>query len=184
MTVAEVNTRVGTLLLGEYEKKIVMCAWKDAVITPRILKRFERFCPADGSENRATEPLQEAATQIMEYIDGTRKEFSFEFALYSSDFARRVLMAVSGVKRGETASYGEIARIIGKPRATQAVAGAIAANPLNLIIPCHRIIPADGSLGNYAGTPAVKAELLRLEGFTVYNQGRFRTEIENQVKNT
>jgi O-6-methylguanine DNA methyltransferase len=90
-------------------------------------------------------------------------------------FDRRVLAAVREVPWGQTASYGEIARRVGAPRAARAVGGAVGRNPLALLVPCHRIIAADGSLGGYGGDGATeraealqrKRELLRREGLTV-----------------
>jgi O-6-methylguanine DNA methyltransferase len=91
------------------------------------------------------------------------------------DWDRRVLLAVRQLAYGETASYGAIARRIGAPRAARAVGGAMGRNPLTLIVPCHRVIAADGTLGGYGGdgpfeqhdSLARKRELLLREGVTV-----------------
>lgn len=88
---------------------------------------------------------------------------------------RRVLEAVAGIPWGRTASYGEIARRIGAPRAARAVGGALGRNPVSLLIPCHRVIAADGTLGGYGGDEwgsreersAIKRDLLLREGVTV-----------------
>ena len=82
-----------------------------------------------------------------------------------SPFARAVLEQVSRIPRGQVRSYADIARALGRPRAARAVGNAVAANPIALLIPCHRVVRADGRLGEYsAGGPAVKERLLRLEG--------------------
>ncbi|MBA3877292.1 MAG: hypothetical protein C0498_10200 [Anaerolinea sp.] len=92
---------------------------------------------------------------------------------------RAVLDAVRAIPRGETRSYGEIARAIGRPGAARAVGGAVGRNPISLLIPCHRVIASDGSLGGYGGNAwgsrderlALKRELLLREGITVRNRG-------------
>lgn len=86
------------------------------------------------------------------------------------DFDRRVLQAVRGVRRGETVSYGGLARRIGAPRAARAVGGAMGRNPFWLFVPCHRIVAAGGRLGGYGGPPygpQLKRELLAREGVVV-----------------
>ena len=88
---------------------------------------------------------------------------------------RRVLDAVAGIGWGRTASYGEIARLVGAPRAARAVGGAVGRNPISLLIPCHRVIAADGTIGGYGGNAwggredrlEMKRELLLREGVTV-----------------
>jgi O-6-methylguanine DNA methyltransferase len=92
---------------------------------------------------------------------------------------RDVLAAVAGIPWGETASYGEIARRIGAPRAARAVGGALGRNPVSLLIPCHRVIAADGTLGGYGGDAwgsrgerlAIKRDLLLREGVAVRPSG-------------
>ncbi|HSO30174.1 MAG TPA: MGMT family protein [Candidatus Sulfomarinibacteraceae bacterium] len=92
---------------------------------------------------------------------------------------RAVLDAVRAIPRGETRSYGEIARAIGRPGAARAVGGAVGRNPISLLIPCHRVIAGDGTLGGYGGDAwgsrderlALKRELLLREGITVRNRG-------------
>ena len=95
-------------------------------------------------------------------------------------FDRRVLAAVARIAWGETASYGEVARRVGSPGAARAVGGAVGRNPISLLIPCHRVIAADGTLGGYGGgawgDPAanleVKHDLLLREGVTTRRRGR------------
>jgi methylated-DNA-[protein]-cysteine S-methyltransferase len=92
---------------------------------------------------------------------------------------RGVLGAVGGIAWGRTASYGEIARQVGAPRAARAVGGAVGRNPVSLLIPCHRVIAADGTIGGYGGDAwgsredrlAMKRELLLREGVTVASRG-------------
>lgn len=111
--------------------------------------------------------LATARAQLREYLCGVRTQFSLPLDLnHLTDFQRMVLKAVVSVPYGVTRSYGEIAAQIGHTRAARAVGGANAHNPLPMVIPCHRVIAADGSLGGYSGTggPRTKRRLLSLEG--------------------
>ncbi|HET9522214.1 MAG TPA: methylated-DNA--[protein]-cysteine S-methyltransferase [Candidatus Limnocylindrales bacterium] len=120
----------------------------------------------------------EAARPVLEGILAGRPVDASAVPLDVDDrppFDQRVLLAVRDVPWGRTASYGEIARRVGAPRAARAVGGAVGRNPISLVIPCHRIIAADGTLGGYGGDgPAErqaslerKRELLLREGITV-----------------
>jgi methylated-DNA-[protein]-cysteine S-methyltransferase len=129
--------------------------------------------------------LSDAATKvlddsrpILELLIGDARVDSGRLPLDLSDrsaFDRRVLLAVRDIPWGRTASYGEVARRVGSPRAARAVGSAVGRNPLSLVIPCHRVIAADGTLGGYGGDgPAERADalerkrrLLLREGITV-----------------
>ncbi|MFJ4715603.1 methylated-DNA--[protein]-cysteine S-methyltransferase [Streptomyces sp. NPDC088785] len=110
-------------------------------------------------------PFAEAVRQLTAYFAGDLKEFDLELRPEGTDFRRRVWDALDAVPYGATATYGEIAARIGAPRAAvRAVGGAIGANPLLVLRPCHRVIGADGSLTGYAGGLDRKVTLLTLEG--------------------
>jgi methylated-DNA-[protein]-cysteine S-methyltransferase len=118
--------------------------------------------------------LDAAKRQIGEWFAGGRQSFELPIDLRVSDWDRLVLTGAARLQYGETVSYGELARRIGRPGAAQAVGGAMGRNPVPLVIPCHRVIAADGTLGGYGGfTYAdrqaaldVKRHLLALEGTT------------------
>lgn len=109
----------------------------------------------------------QALEQIVDYLDGKRRRFDLSVDWSGmTDFQIAVRKAVMAVPYGEISSYGEIAAQVGNPRAARAVGSVQAANPLMFVIPCHRIVHADGTLANYGGQGGVdtKTWLLRLEG--------------------
>ncbi len=105
----------------------------------------------------------EACEQLRQYFAGARRDFSLPLDLEVTDFQRRVLKAVAEIPYGETSSYAAIAARIGNPQAARAVGGANHANPVPIVIPCHRVIGADGSLTGFGGGIDTKARLLALE---------------------
>lgn len=109
----------------------------------------------------------EAADQVEDFLAGERKDFDLPLDLrLVSGFHRQVLQAVSKIPFGETRSYGEVAEIAGSPGAARAVGTAMSVNPIALLVPCHRVIKSDGSIGGYGGGKSgsrLKQRLLDLE---------------------
>ncbi|MGK3950925.1 methylated-DNA--[protein]-cysteine S-methyltransferase [Microbacterium sp. I2] len=105
-----------------------------------------------------------AAAQLDEYFDGTRREFDLplDWRLVRG-FTRAALEAVREIPYGETAGYGEVAIAAGSPRAARAVGTACATTPFSIVVPVHRVVRADGSLGEYGGRPEMKQYLIDLE---------------------
>lgn len=95
-----------------------------------------------------------------------------------SDFQRKVLQEERKIPRGEVRSYGWIARRIGKPGAARAVGNALSANPFPLVIPCHRAVRSDGSIGGFQGGPAMKIDLLEMEGISFSPSGRVQSQLQ------
>lgn len=110
-----------------------------------------------------TETLKKAAGQLMEYQQGKRTVFDVPLAPEGTAFQKQVWEALLKIPYGETSSYGKLARDIGKPGAARAVGMANNRNPIPVIIPCHRVIGADGSLTGYGGGLPMKKKLLALE---------------------
>jgi methylated-DNA-[protein]-cysteine S-methyltransferase len=113
-----------------------------------------------------TETLKMAAGQLMEYLQGKRKVFDILLAPEGTVFQKKVWGALLTIPYGETSSYGKLAENIGKPGAARAVGMANNRNPIPVIIPCHRVIGADGSLTGYGGGLSMKERLLALEKAT------------------
>jgi methylated-DNA-[protein]-cysteine S-methyltransferase len=109
------------------------------------------------------EILEKTRKQVDEYLNGNRKEFGMPLLMVGTEFQRRVWKALMKVPYGATATYGQIAEDIGSPKAVRAVGNANSANPISIIVPCHRIIGSDGELVGYGGGLSVKKRLLKLE---------------------
>lgn len=108
-------------------------------------------------------PLAEAADQLRAYFYGEQQTFDLPLAPEGTSFQQRVWKALQTIPCGETLSYGEIAHRIGRPTASRAVGAANGKNPLPIVIPCHRVIGANGNLTGYAGGLAIKKILLEHE---------------------
>lgn len=140
------------------ELGLITIAEKDGSITALQFGAPEM----DGAETE-TPLLQKAHRQTTEYLSGTRKAFSLPLAPKGTVFQKKVWAALSEIPYGETITYGELARQIGNPKACRAVGMANNRNPIAVVIPCHRVIGADGSLTGYAGGLDLKRRLLLLE---------------------
>ena len=110
-----------------------------------------------------TSLLQEAKRQLEEYFAGERKEFDLPIFLHGTDFQKKVWNALLTIPYGNTLSYGEVAAQIGNPKASRAVGGANNKNPIMIIVPCHRVIGANGDLTGFACGLSAKEYLLKLE---------------------
>lgn len=110
---------------------------------------------------------RQALKELEEYFAGERREFDVPTDADGTNFEFAVWCTVEDIPYGETRSYAEVAREMGAPKAVRAVARAIAKNPIPIIIPCHRVIRSDGSIGGYAWGVDMKRELLKLEGVNV-----------------
>ncbi|HNW58378.1 MAG TPA: methylated-DNA--[protein]-cysteine S-methyltransferase [bacterium] len=109
--------------------------------------------------------LPEVQQQLRRYLAGEKVQWQVPVELpYGTAFQRSVWQELQKIPWGETVTYGELAGRLGKPRAMRAVGGANGANPVAIIIPCHRVVAANGKLGGYGGGLQVKRALLRLEG--------------------
>lgn len=129
--------------------------------------RAIEFDPRPVSEcprNDRNPLLMEAARQLRAYFAGQLREFQLPLDIEGADFQKRVWGQVAAIPYGETRSYLQIAAAIGSPRAVRAVGAANGANPVPIVVPCHRVIGAKGRLVGYGGGLAVKKRLLELEG--------------------
>jgi methylated-DNA-[protein]-cysteine S-methyltransferase len=110
--------------------------------------------------------------QLCEYFSGQRKAFDLPLVLQGTDFQQSIWACLSQIPFGKTMSYGEIAHKINNPKSVRAVGGANGRNPVSIIVPCHRVIGANGTLTGYAGGIARKLWLLNHEGITLKNASK------------
>jgi O-6-methylguanine DNA methyltransferase len=127
---------------------------------------FSRLSRIFGPQPPRKDPkrLAAALAQLREYFSRIRREFDLSLDLHGTEFQRAVWAEIARTPYGATTTYGEIARRVQHPRAARAVGGAVGANPLPIIVPCHRVLGARGTLVGYGGGLEMKAALLRLEG--------------------
>ena len=112
---------------------------------------------------RVDDAHPEATRQLQEYFDGERRQFSLPLAPRGTEFQRRVWAALAEIPYGETRSYGELATALGRPGASRAVGMANGRNPISIVVPCHRVVGANGSITGYAGGVERKVYLLDFE---------------------
>ena len=156
-----VDSPVGTLLLAATSRGLVRVAYASEdhekvldtlgrALSPRIL--------------RAPGRLQDTARELDEYFDGRRRAFDLPLDMsLSHGFRQLVQTNLLHIGYGQTRSYGQVAELVGNPKAMRAVGTACATNPLPIVVPCHRVLRADGTLGGYVGGAAAKTALLKLE---------------------
>ena len=106
----------------------------------------------------------EQSKQLTEYFAGERTEFDLPIALAGTEFQKDVWMALADIPYGKTISYAELAGMVGRPTAFRAVGQANGANPIPIVLPCHRVVASGGGIGGYGGGLAMKRRLLALEG--------------------
>ena len=110
---------------------------------------------------------EEAALQLQEYFDGKRTEFSLPLVPEGTAFQKRVWKTLETIQEGETMTYGEIADRVGSSGGAQAVGQAVGANPIVIVIPCHRVLPSSGGIGGFSGGVEKKKWLLDRESVCV-----------------
>ncbi|MBB6481741.1 methylated-DNA--[protein]-cysteine S-methyltransferase [Spirochaeta isovalerica] len=152
----------GEVILGEYDGKLCLLDWKYRKMRGRIDSRLASCFKASFDEGDCS-LFEKTERQLEEYFNGNREVFDIPLITAGTDFQKEVWEALQTIPYGRTESYGELAARMGREKAVRAVAGANGANGISILIPCHRIIAADGSLGGYAGGIPAKKKLLELE---------------------
>ena len=161
-----VDTDLGTYLVAvgddPHGRRAVTGIWREA----------QTHFPADDRlgerVDACADPLLDTAVdQLLDYITSRRDGFDLPLAPQGTAFQESVWQRLTQIPRGETVTYGEIARELGRPRASQAVGAAVGSNPVSIAVPCHRVVSSTGALTGYAGGIDVKRRLLALEGAEV-----------------
>ena len=161
------NSTIGPLFLAASGRGLVALEF-DARLpgqqsirpNPRHVREEKKGIAFEHSPRR----LRPYVSQLEEYFAGSRREFTFQLDLRGTDFQIACWRALLAIPYGETRSYADIARAVGKPNAFRAVGMANNRNPLAIVVPCHRVIASDGTLCGYGGGLDVKRKLLELEG--------------------
>lgn len=154
------DSPVGELGLLEDEKGIRCIFFGGRKRTEEVRIKYS----IDSPEEKRTILLDQAIVQLSEYFSGRRKKIDLPLSLSGTCFQKRVWDALMEIPYGETRSYGQIAGQIGNPKGSRAVGMANNKNSIPIVIPCHRVIGADGNLTGYAGGLDIKRTLLHLEG--------------------
>ena len=159
---AEVETTIGLCCLATTERGLAYLQ------LPRESGRgFRGWLRVRAPESKTLEafaPNRIAIGQLLEYLEGKRTKFDLPLDLRGTPFQIAVWSALLEIPYGETRSYQQMANAVGRPRAARAVGAANGANPVGIVVPCHRVIAADGSLHGYGGGLDLKARLLSMEG--------------------
>ena len=158
---ARVDTPIGTLRLASTSAGLAY------VELPHADGRgFRGWLQRVAPEAKCVEgyaPNRQAIREIEEYLAGKRVAFELPLDLRGTPFQLEVWTALREIAYGETRSYADIAREVGRPNAVRAVGAANGANPLSIVVPCHRVIASDGRLQGYGGGVSLKAKLLAME---------------------
>jgi len=158
ISVARLRTPIGALEVIASSDRIL------CIGLPGPPTRFRKRLPEYLRSEERTAALHAALTQLREYFAGTRRSFDVHVAPVGTDFQRAVWRALLAIPFGETRTYGDIAAELGDPQLARAVGAASGANPIPIIIPCHRVIGAGGYMTGYGGGLKMKTWLLRHEG--------------------
>jgi O-6-methylguanine DNA methyltransferase len=158
---------VGPLFLAASQNGLVALEFDARLPGQQTIRPNPRDLRAETTGIRFEESasaLRPYARELEEYFSGRRRQFTFALDLRGTDFQRACWQALVAIPYGETRSYGDIARAVGRPQGFRAVGMANNRNPVAIVVPCHRVIASDGSLCGYGGGLDVKRKLLELEG--------------------
>lgn len=158
------STRFGDLAIGCHLGEVCLCDWTSSRRYQGHLAALKKKNPDIETCHKDDRKLFEAVVRWIEmYLEGNREVPAFKIGAVGTEFQKKVWHQISAIPYGETITYSGLASAIGCRSAIRAVASACAANPVSLLVPCHRVIGADGSLTGYAGGLPVKTALLQLE---------------------
>jgi methylated-DNA-[protein]-cysteine S-methyltransferase len=156
------STQIGEIILGSFQGKLCLLDFGRRGEAGTAEGRVGRALNAELVE-QDDDILTQTCRQLDEYLEGRRTKWDIPLLMVGTDFQRRVWSALMRIPYGERATYGQIAANIGSPRAARAVGNACAANPIGMIVPCHRVIGSNGELVGYGGGLPLKRRLLALE---------------------
>lgn len=167
----EYESPYGLIDIGAHRDEICLCDW----VGPDCDRIFNRHNRMKSRLNSAlkigfnysrlkSDVIDEAIKQLDEYFAGQRRVFDVPLLLVGTEFQKKVWNGLLNIPYGTTISYSEVAQRLGAPTSYRAVANANAANPISILVPCHRVIGSNKTLAGYAGGVCTKRRLLELEG--------------------
>ncbi len=160
-----VDSPIGVLLIESNGSAITHIALPDKDMQVRSESATSATAPTSRNDDKAAgQVLDRAAAQLEEYFAGKRTEFDLPLELEGTPFQKDVWLALAEIPYGKTVSYAELANMVGRPSAFRAVGQANGANPIPIVLPCHRVIASGGGIGGYGGGLDMKRQLLALEG--------------------
>lgn len=142
-----------------------------ALLLPRETVPIIAAAPVDIASHPL---LNEAGRQLMAYLSGSLQQFNLPLSIHGTLFQKQVWEQLCAIPYGQTRTYGEVAEQVGGRGKSRAVGGAAHANPVAIIIPCHRVIGANGNMTGYGGGLTMKQTLLELEGCTIRNRKKIK----------
>jgi len=129
----------------------------------QVIFGAKKLSTTKSASTKASDHLTQTERQLREYFAGKRKKFSIKLDISGTEFQESVWYALNKISYGKTVSYAQQAKLVRKPKAFRAVGSANGKNPVAIILPCHRVIASDGTLGGYGGGLSIKRKLLALE---------------------
>lgn len=157
-TYVQLTTPVGPLVIGGDDHHLTEIFLPNH---PNVLAGARRS--EDVDDRQLSGPLTDARRQLGEYFSGERRTFGLPLQAAGTPFQLQVWFALADIPYGETISYAELACRVGRPRAFRAVGQANGANPLPIVLPCHRVVASGGGIGGYGGGLDLKRQLLAIE---------------------
>ena len=161
------QSSVGPLFLASSERGLVALEFDARLPGQQTIRQNPRDLRAETGAVRFEESscaLRLCVNELEEYFAGKRRHFSFALDLRGTDFQKACWNALLAIPYGETRTYADIARAVGRPQGFRAVGMANNRNPIAIVVPCHRVIASDGTLCGYGGGLDIKRRLLQLEG--------------------
>lgn len=166
---ADVDSPVGSLKVASSSVGLAYVELPHA--NGRGFRGWMKSYAAESATRQCLESNRAAIQQLLEFLEGKRQAFDLPLDLRATEFQRSVYEQLQKIPYGESRSYGEIARCLGRPKAHRAVGAANGANPIPLVIPCHRVVASNGQLQGYAGGLELKRNLLAMESASRPAQG-------------
>lgn len=160
--IQQYSSPCGLLLIGSFERQLCLCNWVNGWHEKATEQRLKRSLNADFMET-SSGVIELTRLQLDEYFRQERTSFDLPLLFVGTAFQKRVWDELLRIPYGTTVSYGKMAQGMGMPKAVRAVANANGANPISIIVPCHRVIGSNGTLTGYGGGLEAKRFLLELE---------------------